>query len=55
MSDFFFNLQQSVWPRGKVLGGSSRLNYMAYVPGHPKDYTWFPDYSGTDGKWYFSH
>ncbi|XP_063972305.1 glucose dehydrogenase [FAD, quinone]-like isoform X2 [Diachasmimorpha longicaudata] len=36
----------SNWPRGKVLGGSSRLNSMAYVEGHPGDYRdWFPDYN----------
>jgi len=40
-------LQQSRWPRGKILGGSSRLNYMAYVLGHRLDYEkWFPDFVG---------
>ncbi|KAK0084193.1 hypothetical protein PV326_006373 [Microctonus aethiopoides] len=40
---------QSRWPMGKILGGSSRLNYMAYIKGHPADYyEWFPDYDSYD-------
>jgi choline dehydrogenase-like flavoprotein len=40
------------WPRGKVLGGSSAINGMIFVRGHPADYdTWA--YHGADG-WHFA-
>lgn len=41
---------RSFWPRGKCLGGSSVLNYMAYVRGNPEDYnSWSRILS--DPKW----
>ncbi|EFN65553.1 Glucose dehydrogenase [acceptor] [Camponotus floridanus] len=42
---------QSRWPRGKIVGGTSRLNYMAYVLGHRLDYEiWFPDFMESIAK-----
>ena len=32
------NNRQCLWPRGKVLGGTSHLNYMLYVRGDKEDY-----------------
>ncbi len=39
----------SYWPRGKVLGGSSSINAMVYVRGHPGDYQdWAEQATGWD-------
>ncbi|MEM1314368.1 MAG: GMC family oxidoreductase N-terminal domain-containing protein [Pseudomonadota bacterium] len=32
------NGKRSYWPRGKVIGGSSSINAMVYVRGHPNDF-----------------
>src|SRR4051794_24159021 len=43
--------RRMVVPRGKMLGGSSGINYMAYVRGHPGDFDAWSD-AGADGWGY---
>ena len=39
------------WPRGKVLGGSSSINAMIYMRGHPQDYFDWASAAGPDWDW----
>jgi len=39
------------WPRGRVLGGSSSINAMIYMRGHPQDYHDWAKAAGPDWDW----
>lgn len=39
------------WPRGKVLGGSSALNAMMWVPGFAADYDRWAELAGSEWSW----
>ena len=41
------------WPRGKMLGGSSSMNAMMWVPGFPADYDEWAQHAGED--WDYAH
>ena len=51
-SCFGFINQRSRWPRGKVLGGTSVLNYMLYIRGNRRDYdTWAVEAEAPEWSW----
>ncbi|WP_306364892.1 GMC family oxidoreductase [Nocardia sp. CC227C] len=39
------------WPRGKVLGGSSTMNFQMWVPGQPRDFTHWAEVAGPLWSW----
>nr|UYG55626.1 glucose dehydrogenase 3 [Geocoris pallidipennis] len=43
----------SNWPMGKILGGTSRLNYMVYLRGHPTDFDSWLEWSWPEALYYF--
>ncbi|XP_076336480.1 glucose dehydrogenase [FAD, quinone]-like [Tachypleus tridentatus] len=52
LSCFGLKERKSRWPRGKVLGGCSVLNYMLYIRGNPRDYDrWNRDYGAYGWSW----
>lgn len=45
------NHRRLYWPRGRVLGGSSSINAMIYMRGHPLDYRDWAAVAGPDWDW----
>ncbi|MEM1384534.1 MAG: GMC family oxidoreductase N-terminal domain-containing protein [Pseudomonadota bacterium] len=43
--------KRSYWPRGKVIGGSSAINAMVYVRGHPTDFDDWAEAGATGWGW----
>lgn len=41
------------WPRGKMLGGSSAMNYMVYVRGNKQNYNYWSSLGNE--KWDYDH
>ncbi|KAH9499671.1 hypothetical protein Btru_074385 [Bulinus truncatus] len=47
-------VRDSLWPRGRVLGGSSSINYVNYVRGSRHDFDRWANYTG-DHTWDYAH
>lgn len=45
------NSRRLFWPRGRTLGGSSSVNAMIYMRGHPADYEGWASAAGSDWGW----
>ena len=45
------NNRRLYWPRGRVLGGSSSINAMIYMRGHPQDYRDWAAAAGPEWDW----
>lgn len=45
------NNRRLYWPRGKTLGGSSSINAMIYMRGHPDDYEGWAAAAGPEWGW----
>ncbi|WP_323008052.1 GMC family oxidoreductase [Pseudorhodobacter sp.] len=45
------NNRRLYWPRGKTLGGSSSINAMIYIRGHPADYAGWERAAGPEWGW----
>jgi len=50
LQDFLRLFKACAWPRGKGLGGSSNLNFMIWMRGHPQDFNVWADYA-EDSRW----
>ncbi|MGB1753632.1 MAG: GMC family oxidoreductase, partial [Paracoccaceae bacterium] len=45
------NHKPDYWPRGKILGGSSSINAMVWIRGHPSDYEDWGRIAGDSWGW----